>query len=108
MRVDVFTIFPAYLEGPLHSSLLGRAHERGLVDVRVHDPREHTTDQHRSVDTKLARRRLDDPKATAKKAKQAEPAAAASPASEPEATAAADQPTAEEGAGDTAEESGDE
>ena len=50
MRVDVFTIFPAYLEGPLHSSLLGRAHERGLVDVRVHDPREHTTDQHRSVD----------------------------------------------------------
>ncbi len=60
------------------------------------------------VDTKLARRRLDDPKATAKKAKQAEPAAAASPASEPEATAAADQPTAEEGAGDTAEESGDE
>ena len=63
------------------------------------------------VDTKLARRRLDDPKAAAKrakKAKQAEPAAAASPASEPEATAAADQPTAEEGAGDTAEESGDE
>src|SRR5690242_9640039 len=50
MRVDVFTIFPAYLEGPLHSSLLGRAHERGLVDVRVHDPREHTNDQHRSID----------------------------------------------------------
>src|SRR2546421_10765077 len=50
MRVDVFTIFPAYLEGPLGSSLLGRARERGLVDVRVHDPREHTTDPHRSVD----------------------------------------------------------
>ena len=50
MRVDVFTIFPAYLERPLGSSLLGRARERGLVDVRVHDPREHTTDQHRSVD----------------------------------------------------------
>src|SRR5437588_6025620 len=50
MRVDVFTIFPAYLEGPLSSSLLGRARERGLVDVRVHDPREHTTDPHRSVD----------------------------------------------------------
>ena len=50
MRVDVFTIFPAYLEGPLSSSLLGRARERGLVDVRVHNPREHTTDPHRSVD----------------------------------------------------------
>src|SRR2546421_11028746 len=50
MRVDVFTIFPAYLEGPLSSSLLGRARERGLLDVRVHDPREHTTDPHRSVD----------------------------------------------------------
>jgi len=50
MRVDVFTIFPGYLEGSLRSSLLGRARERGLVDVRVHDPREHTTDPHRSVD----------------------------------------------------------
>ena len=50
MRVDVFTIFPEYLDGPLRSSLLGRARERGLVDVRLHDPREHTTDPHRSVD----------------------------------------------------------
>ena len=50
MRVDVFTIFPEYLEGPLRASLLGRARERGLVDVRIHDPREHTTDPHRSVD----------------------------------------------------------
>lgn len=50
MRIDVFTIFPDYLEGPLRSSLLGRARERGLVEVRVHDLREHTTDPHRSVD----------------------------------------------------------
>jgi tRNA (guanine37-N1)-methyltransferase len=50
MRVDVFTIFPAYLEGPLRSSLLGRGRERGLLDVRIHDPREHATDAHRSVD----------------------------------------------------------
>jgi tRNA (guanine37-N1)-methyltransferase len=50
MRVDVFTIFPEYLEGPLRSSLLGRACEHGLLDVRIHDPREHTTDPHRSVD----------------------------------------------------------
>jgi tRNA (guanine37-N1)-methyltransferase len=50
MHIDVFTIFPEYIEGPLGSSLLGRARERGLVDVRVHDLREHTTDAHRSVD----------------------------------------------------------
>src|SRR5256714_4595602 len=50
MRVDVFTIFPAYLEGPLSSALLGGAGERGVVAVRVHDRREHTTDPHRSVD----------------------------------------------------------
>lgn len=50
MRVDVFTIFPEYLEGPLRSSLLGKARDAGLIDVRLHDPREHTIDQHRSVD----------------------------------------------------------
>jgi tRNA (guanine37-N1)-methyltransferase len=50
MRVDVFTIFPAYFEGPLRASLLGRAREHGLIDVRVHDPRDHATDTHRSVD----------------------------------------------------------
>jgi tRNA (guanine37-N1)-methyltransferase len=50
MRIDVFTIFPEYLEGPLGTSLLGRAREQGLVDVRVHDPRAHATDAHRSVD----------------------------------------------------------
>ena len=60
------------------------------------------------VDTKLARRRLDDPKTAAKKAKKAEVAQAAAPASEPEATATADEPAAEQGSGDAAEESSDE
>lgn len=60
------------------------------------------------VDTKLARRRLDDPKAAAKKAKRAEAAEAAAPEPQPGAPAASDQPAAEEGAGDAAEESGDE
>jgi tRNA (guanine37-N1)-methyltransferase len=50
VRVDVFTIFPEYLEGPLGVSLLGKARAEGLLDVRVHDPRVHTTDRHRSVD----------------------------------------------------------
>lgn len=50
MRVDVFTIFPAILEGPLGQSLLGRARERGVLDVRVHDLRDWTADKHRTVD----------------------------------------------------------
>lgn len=50
MRVDVFTIFPDYLAGPLGTSLLGRAVDRGLIDVRVHDLRDWATDRHRSVD----------------------------------------------------------
>lgn len=50
MRIDVFTIFPEYLAGPLGASLLGKARERGLLDVRVHDVRDWTDDRHRSVD----------------------------------------------------------
>lgn len=50
MRIDVFSIFPEYLAGPLGISLLGRARERGRLDVRIHDPRDHATDRHRSVD----------------------------------------------------------
>jgi len=50
MRIDVFTIFPEYLAGPLDASLLGRARARGVLDVRVHDLRDWTDDRHRSVD----------------------------------------------------------
>jgi tRNA (guanine37-N1)-methyltransferase len=50
MRVDIFTIFPEFFDGPLRASLLGRARDAGVLDVRVHDPREFTTDAHRSVD----------------------------------------------------------
>ena len=63
------------------------------------------------VDTKLARRRLDDPKAEAKKTKkaaEAEAAEAATPEPQPEAPAASDEPAPEEGAADAAEVSGDE
>lgn len=44
------TIFPEILEGPLRASLLGRAIASGVVDVRVHDLRDFTTDKHRQVD----------------------------------------------------------
>lgn len=50
MRIDVFTIFPEYLDAPLRVSIVGRARESGLLDVRLHDPRATTTDRHRSVD----------------------------------------------------------
>ena len=50
MRIDVFTCLPQLLEAPFGGSLLGRAREHGLVEVRVHDLRDHTTDRHRSVD----------------------------------------------------------
>ena len=50
MRIDVVTIFPGIFESPLRESLLGRAIGAGLVDVRVHDLRDATTDKHRQVD----------------------------------------------------------
>ena len=50
MRIDVLTIFPGIFESPLRESLLGKAVEAGLLDVRVHDIRDSTTDKHRQVD----------------------------------------------------------
>jgi tRNA (guanine37-N1)-methyltransferase len=50
VRIDVVTIFPGIFEGPLRESLLGRAIEAGLLDVRVHDLRDSTSDKHRQVD----------------------------------------------------------
>ncbi len=50
VRIDVLTIFPGWFEGPLTTSLLGRAIADDVLDVRVHDLRDWTTDRHRSVD----------------------------------------------------------
>lgn len=49
MRIDVVTIFPDYLT-PLDLSLVGKAREAGVLDLRVHDLRDWTTDRHRTVD----------------------------------------------------------
>lgn len=49
MRIDVVTIFPSFFD-VLEVSLLGKARDRGLLDVRVHDLREWTHDRHRTVD----------------------------------------------------------
>jgi tRNA (guanine37-N1)-methyltransferase len=50
LRVDVLTIFPGIFESPLRESLLGRAISAGLLDVRVHDIRDHAHDKHRTTD----------------------------------------------------------
>lgn len=49
VRVDIVSIFPEFFEA-LDISLLGKARRSGIVDVRVHDLREATTDRHRTVD----------------------------------------------------------
>lgn len=50
MRIDVFTIFPGLIDGFTAESLLGRAREQELLDVRAHDLRVHTDDRHHTVD----------------------------------------------------------
>ena len=50
MTFDIVTIFPAMLEQPLAAGVLGRAIERGTLDVKVRDLRDFTTDRHRVVD----------------------------------------------------------
>jgi tRNA (guanine37-N1)-methyltransferase len=50
MTFDIVTIFPAMLEGPLAAGIVGRAIAAGLIDVKVRDLRDFTTDRHRVVD----------------------------------------------------------
>jgi len=49
VRIDIVTIFPAFFD-VLDVSLIGKARERGILDLRVHDLRDWTHDRHRTVD----------------------------------------------------------
>ena len=49
MRIDIVTIFPSFFD-VLDLSLLGKARQSGLIEVRTHDLRDHTHDRHRTVD----------------------------------------------------------
>src|SRR5690554_2419919 len=49
VRIDVISIFPSFFD-VLEMSLLGKARGRGLLDIHVHDLRDHTHDRHRTVD----------------------------------------------------------
>lgn len=50
MQVDVITIFPDMVRHALEAGIIGRAVDREVVDIRVRDLRDYTTDRHRTVD----------------------------------------------------------
>jgi tRNA (guanine37-N1)-methyltransferase len=50
VKFDIVTIFPRMFDGPTREGILGRAIERGLVDLRLHDLRDFAADRHRTVD----------------------------------------------------------
>jgi tRNA (guanine37-N1)-methyltransferase len=51
MRLDILTVLPELLDGPLNHSIVQRAREKGLVEIHVHNLREYSTDvKHRRVD----------------------------------------------------------
>ena len=50
MRIDILTVLPEMLESPLNCSILKRAQDKGLAEIRVHNLRDYTTNKHRKVD----------------------------------------------------------
>jgi tRNA (guanine37-N1)-methyltransferase len=50
VRIDILTLFPAICEGPLGESILKRAREKGLLDIRVHNIREWAAGKHAVTD----------------------------------------------------------
>ena len=50
MIFDVITIFPGFFHGPFDFGVIRRGREKGLVEIRVHDLRDFTSDRHRTVD----------------------------------------------------------
>lgn len=50
MRIDVLTLFPAMFAGPLDESIVRRARDAGILDLRIHNLRDWTHDRHKTVD----------------------------------------------------------
>ncbi|MEK7712572.1 MAG: tRNA (guanosine(37)-N1)-methyltransferase TrmD, partial [Nitrospirota bacterium] len=50
MKFDIITIFPEIFNAYLNESILKRAAERNIIEVKVHNLRDFTTDRHRTVD----------------------------------------------------------
>jgi tRNA (guanine37-N1)-methyltransferase len=52
MRIDVITLFPEILSGPLNASIMGRAQRGGQADIALHQLRDYANDKHHTVDDK--------------------------------------------------------
>ena len=50
MRIDIITVLPQLLDGPLNHSIVKRASEKGLVEIHIHNLRDFSLDKHRRVD----------------------------------------------------------
>ncbi len=50
MRIDILTVLPEMIEGPLNCSILKRAQDKGLATIKVHNLRDFSTNKHRKVD----------------------------------------------------------
>ena len=50
MRIDIITVMPEMLDGPLNCSILKRAQDKGLAEIHVHNLRDYTLNKHRKVD----------------------------------------------------------
>jgi len=50
MRIDIITVLPDLLAGPIDHSIIKRARDKGLAEIHIHDLREFSQDKHRRVD----------------------------------------------------------
>ena len=50
MRIDILTVLPELLEGPINHSILKRAQNKGLVEIYIHNLRDYTSNKHKRVD----------------------------------------------------------
>ncbi len=50
MRIDIITVLPEMIEGPVNTSILKRAQEKGLAEIHLHNLRDYSTDKHRRID----------------------------------------------------------
>jgi tRNA (guanine37-N1)-methyltransferase len=50
MKIDVLTLFPGMFAGPLDESIIKRARQAGLLDLRIHNLRDYAHDRHKTVD----------------------------------------------------------
>ena len=50
MRIDIISVLPELLAGPLDHSIIKRAREKGIAEIHIHDLRDFSRDKHRRVD----------------------------------------------------------